>query len=441
LFTGGLRIYTNEVPGLQAYAQKVSASDIPSSLPGVVSALTVMDPRTGNVEAVVGGPDGTTAQFDDATQGERQPGSGFKLFTLIGALESGYNVNDSILAESPCAIQFPGVPYQFGYNLAHPMNNDPGDPNGPVSLVEATAMSINCAYLRLAHEVGLSKVVAVARDMGVSDPTLNPSNPSLVIGSEAVRPIEMTAAYATVADGGVYHAPVFVNHIVDRSGTVVYNGEGKGRRVFSAQIAAEALVALRATVQWGTGTAAALPNAEVAGKTGTTEHSVDAWFNGITPNLACSVWMGDPRGEVPMYIGGAEVFGASYPTQIWHDVAAYALSGSHYFQFPTPDYAGLPPVEYINSAALQRDDLIAHGWPPAAPTTTTRPSKHGSKLKPGSNAANATQGATAGSGASTGNAPVMPKNPPGPPQTAPPQQAMLPASPAPGALPRSHPHG
>lgn len=375
LFTGGLRIYTNEQPALQAYAQKVSVADIPSGLRGVVSALTVIDPRTGNVEAVVGGPNSTASQFDDAIQGERQPGSGFKLFTLIGALEEGYNVNDSILAASPCAIQFPGIPYQFGYTLAHPMHNDPGDPNGAVSLVQATAMSINCAYLRLAHEVGLAKVIDVARSMGLTDPTLNPSNPSLVIGSEAVRPIEMAAAYATVADDGIYHAPVFVNRVVDHSGTVIYNGETKGRRIFSAQVASEALVAFRATVQWGTGTAAALPNADVAGKTGTTEHSVDAWFNGVTPDFACSVWMGDPRGEVPMYLDGVEIFGASYPTQIWHDVARYALSNTPYKAFPAPDYSILPRQEYINSPSLERDDLIDHGWPPLAPTTTTTPAK------------------------------------------------------------------
>ena len=107
LFSGGLKIYTNEVPSLQSYAQKVSVADIPSSLPDVVSAFAVMDPRTGNVEALVGGPRPGTDQFDDATQGQRQPGSGFKLFTLIAALESGYNVYDSVLATSPCAVAVP----------------------------------------------------------------------------------------------------------------------------------------------------------------------------------------------------------------------------------------------------------------------------------------------------------------------------------------------
>jgi penicillin-binding protein 1A len=383
LFAGGLKIYTNDIPSLQAYAQEVSVRDIPSSLPDVVSAFAVLDPRTGNVEALVGGPHPGTDQFDDATQGQRQPGSGFKLFTLLAALEMGYNVYDSVLATSPCAVLFPGVPVANGYNLSRLMNNDPGDPNGVVSIVEATALSINCAFLRLAHEVGLSKVIDLARSMGLTDSTLNPMNPSLVIGSEAVKPLEMAAAYATVADGGIYHSPRFVNRVVDETGAVIYNGEGPGRRVFSAQVAAEALVALRAVVQYGTGTAAALSNADVAGKTGTTENSVDAWFNGITPTIASSVWLGDPKGEVPMYVNGVEVFGADYPTQIWHDVTQYALAHSSYIAFPTPDTYELPSVKYIYSASLEEDDLLSHDgvgatacvWDgevvPCATTTTT----------------------------------------------------------------------
>ena len=130
--------------------------------------------------------------------------------------------------------------------------------------------------------------------------------------------------------------------------------------MFSAQVADEALVALRAVVQYGTGTSAALSNADVAGKTGTTENSVDAWFNGITPTLASSVWLGDPRGEVPMYVNGVEVFGADYPTQIWHDVMQYALSHVPYSAFPTPDVYDLPPVKYIFSSSLEEDDLLSH---------------------------------------------------------------------------------
>lgn len=385
LFGGGLKIYTNEVPALQAFAQQAAVNGIPASLPGVVAAFDVEDPRTGNVEALVGGPTGTQGQFDDATQGLRQPGSGFKLFGLIAALEEGYNVNDTILGESPCAVVFPGNSY-YG---SHPMNNDPGDPNGVVSLVQATAESINCAYLRLAHEVSLEKLVAVAKSMGVSEP-LPTNEPSIVLGTVEVHPAEMTAAYATVADGGVYHPPTFISRVVDQSGNLIYNGETPGRRVFSALIASEALVALQATVQYGTGTGAAIPNTDVAGKTGTTELSDDAWFNGITPTFASSVWIGDPSKRFPMYIGGEEVYGASFPAQIWKTVAEYALRHTPYIAFPQPDYNLTPPVKYIISPGLERDDLFAHGYPPPVvtttvpPSTTTLPTKTGGNTPPAS---------------------------------------------------------
>jgi penicillin-binding protein 1A len=378
LFTGGLSIHTNEVPSLQKYAQQVAIDDIPSGLEHVVAAFAVVNPRNGNVEALIGGPG--TNQFDYATEGERQPGSGFKLFTLIGALEDNkYNVYDTVLADSPCAVRFPGVPLQDGYNAQHPMYNDRGDPNGVVTIVDATANSINCAFLRLAYEVGLPEVIDIAKGLGLSDSTLDPANPSLVIGSEAVRPIEMAAAYATVADGGIYHSPSFINKVTDH-GSVIYSDEAVGKRVFSPQVADEAIVALRATVQYGTGRAAALPNADVAGKTGTTENSWDAWFNGITPTLVSSVWIGDPSGEVPMYNvvvgpGGTvrreEVYGASYPTQIWHDVMAYALEDVPYSAFPGPDEALMPPVRYVDSPGLDQADLLSHNAAPVMTTTTT----------------------------------------------------------------------
>lgn len=404
LFGGGLKIYTNEIPSLQAYAQQTAVDGIPSSLPGVVAAFAVMDPKNGNVEALVGGPSGSEGQFDDATQGLRQPGSGFKLFALIAALEEGYNVNDTILGESPCAIVFPGNPY-YG---THPMNNDPGDPNGVVSLVQATADSINCAYLRLAYEVSLSKLVAVAKSMGVSE-DLPTNEPSIVLGTADVHPIEMTAAYATVADGGIYHTPTFINRIVDQSGNVIYDGETAGRRVFSPLVAQEALEALQATVQYGTGTAAALPNADVAGKTGTTELSDDAWFNGITPTFAASVWIGDPVQRYPMYIDGDEVYGASFPTQIWRAVAQYALRDTPDVSWPQPDYDLLPPIKYIISPGLEQDDLYDHGYPPPVvtttvprPSTTTKPASTSPKTPPPTNSVPSTP---------SGSAPTLSKHP------------------------------
>jgi penicillin-binding protein 1A len=244
--------------------------------------MVTIDPATGKVLAMVGGTgvNNTTpgSHFNIITQGTRQPGSGFKIFTLLAALEQGYSIYDTLLAKSPCAIDFP-----TDHDLVtHPARNDEGNGGGVVSLLNATAQSLNCAFIRLAHEVGLPSVINMAQRLGITADL--PQFPSIVIGSIAVHPIEMAAAYATVADDGVYHTPSFIDHIVDRSGATFYSGASPGHRVLSTQVAREATVALRAVVQSGTGTGAALYNRQVAGKTGTTNNNVDAWFNG--PHLA-----------------------------------------------------------------------------------------------------------------------------------------------------------
>jgi len=374
LFEGGLKIYTNLQPDLQSQAEQAVAEDTPPNSQGFQEATVTLDPSTGHVLAMVGGSGVNNSDFDIITQGTRQPGSGFKLFTLLAALQQGYSVYDTVDSESPCAINFPGDDSL----LYNPINNDAGPGGGAVTLVAATAHSINCAYIRLAHEVGLPNVISMAHQLGISE--YLPQYPSMVIGAIAVHPIEMAAAYAAVADGGVYHAPSFINHIVDRSGSVIYTGTNPGRRVVSTQVADEATIAFRAVVEYGTGTAAALYNRPVAGKTGTTTHSVDAWFNGFTPQMETTVWMGNVSAEVPMYINNyGEVYGASFPARTWHDFMEYALADLPLVDFTSPDYALLPSPRFITSPGLIEDDVLDHNQvavappPPASTTTTTTP--------------------------------------------------------------------
>ncbi len=178
-----------------------------------------------------------------------------------------------------------------------------------------------------------------------------PEFPSIVIGSVAVHPIEMAAAYAAVADDGVYHAPSFIDHIVDRSGTTIYNGDDPGHRVISSQVAREATVALQAVVQSGTGTGAALYNRPAAGKTGTTNNNVDAWFNGFTPQLETTVWMGNVAAEVPMLdVGGVgQVYGGTFPAHTWHDFMSQTLASAPVVPFTPPNYGALPAPKFITS--------------------------------------------------------------------------------------------
>jgi membrane peptidoglycan carboxypeptidase len=127
-------------------------------------------------------------------------------------------------------------------------------------------------------------------------------------------------------------------------------------------VAAEADVALRAVVTSGTGTAASLYNRPVAGKTGTTNNNVDAWFNGFTPQLETTVWMGNLQGEVPIIIRGSRVYGADYPAHTWHDYSAAVLADQPVLPLPQVTYSLMPPTKYITSRALVHDDVLDHNY-------------------------------------------------------------------------------
>lgn len=345
LFRGGLKIYTNLDPRLQDIAEQKVAAGVPANRQGFTAALASVEPSTGKVKAIVGGPGFDTYKYDLATQAYRQPGSGFKLFTLLAAYEAGDGPNDSVDGSSPCAIDFPGYSHDY---LKKPAHNSEGNASGAISVVSATANSVNCAFLRIAKDVGLQKVIDMAHRLGMTEKFL--AVPSIVIGSEGVTVLDMASAYATLGDDGVYHQPSFVDHIVDRTGATIYKNNPAGKRVLDPQISRLAVQTLRSVVQYGTGTAAALPDRPVIGKTGTTEQNTDAWFNGVTPQLATSIWMGDPKGRTPMYnVGGITVFGGTYPARIWHAYTEAALQGQPAIDFPGPDYSKIPGYKFIGS--------------------------------------------------------------------------------------------
>jgi membrane peptidoglycan carboxypeptidase len=194
------------------------------------------------------------------------------------------------------------------------------------------------------------------------------------IGSEEVRPIDMAGVYATFANDGVHHKPFLVDHILDRGGTLVFQGGDKGTQVMSPAKAHEELVALRAVVTGGTGVAAGLADRQAAGKTGTAERNDNAWFDGVTPQLTAVVWMGSPIGNIPMYsVGGVTgsgnyeyartVFGGTYPAMIWHEFMTKALAGQPAIDFPAADPNDLGTIYNISDPPGSSS--------PVAPTTTT----------------------------------------------------------------------
>lgn len=353
LFEGGLKIYTNLDTSIQSTAEQKSAADTPSNSQGFEQAEVTIDSGTGKVRALVGGAN--SSQYDIITQGTRQPGSGFKIFTLLAALEKSYNLNDTINGSSPCAIDFP-----TDHDLINaPAHNDEGPGGGVQTLLVATAQSTNCAYIRLAHEVGLSAVAEMAHRLGISENV--PLFPSIVIGSVAVHPLEMAAAYAAVSADGIYHRPTFIDHVLDRSGATIYTGVDPGHRVFSSQVARQATQAFTGVLVSGTAAGKGLSR-PAAGKTGTTENSDDAWFNGYTPGLETTVWMGAANGEKPMTnVGGlSSVFGGTFPATTWQDIMTGITANQPIQYFANPDGGG--PSKLIDSAQLQKDDHSAGSY-------------------------------------------------------------------------------
>jgi penicillin-binding protein 1A len=328
------------------------------------AALVAVDPGTGAVRAVVGGPDYGRSQFNTALSGTgRQPGSAFKPFTLVAALRNGYSPNDVVDGSTPCTIPNPlGTPDPWT-----PANFD-GEGFGPINLIDATSHSVNCAYARLALSVGLPAVTAAAHDLGITAPLA--TVPSTTLGTSTVTPLQMASAYATLAANGAYRTPHLVAEIDGPFGQALFTTQAVTRQSISADVAAATTQVLTHVITDGTGTAAALPGHPAAGKTGTSENYQDAWFVGYTPQLATAVWMGDPAGEVPMRgVGGINVVGGSYPARIWNTFMAGALASQPAIAFPTPASTP-PPVVLRQGQPRTAAPDQQHPSPPQTQTTT-----------------------------------------------------------------------
>ena len=370
LFRGGLQIYTTFDPNMQTEAEKARDNQLKGVDPQFTAAMAVLEPKSGAVRALVGGPGFQRYKFDLATQGVRQPGSTFKAFVLVAALEAGVRPDDIIDGTSPCTFPVKG---QKPYTVA-------GTSGGVAQISLQLQRSINCAFVRLGLIVGVNKVIDVAKRFGVDTSAMIPV-PSASIGTFEVSPLQMASAYGVLADGGVRHRPYFIDRIVDRDGTDLYRrAVDVGEQVVAPAIASTAVALMRNVITAGTGTRAALADRPVAGKTGTSEDYADAWFIGYTPDLVAAVWMGAPTGRVPMLKIGAfaTVTGGTYPALIWHDFMTAALAGSPVHDFGPAQPLGisrgprtlyLPGVQCVYTPPPPADTSTTVG--PAASTTTT----------------------------------------------------------------------
>ncbi|MBI4729056.1 MAG: penicillin-binding protein [Acidobacteria bacterium] len=316
LYRGGLRVRVALDVPMQRAAERAVASVL-DRRDDPEAALVAIDPASGAVRALVGSRDFARRPFDIATGGRRQPGSAFKPFVLAAALEEGIALESRWPAPAAATFRTASGPWR--------VRNYDGRDHGSPDLVEATALSINTVFARLILRVGPEAVAVVARAAGIGS-RLEPV-PSLALGTSVVSPIDLTGAYATFAARGMRAEPHLIES-VSSGARVLYRWEGRPERALDAQVAGGVTAALRAVVERGTGRRAALGR-PAAGKTGTTEDHVDAWFVGYTPDLVAGVWMGYPEGRRSMErVRGIAVTGGSFPARIWRAFMIEALRGA-----------------------------------------------------------------------------------------------------------------
>jgi penicillin-binding protein 1A len=319
VFGGGLRIKTTLDPELQAAAEEAVAGRLGAI--GPAASLVAIENKTGEVKAMIGGTDFDDTPFNLATNGHRQPGSAFKPFTLIAALQRGISP-DAVYASHEKSLPIPGQRDRFD------VSNYEDQYYGSASVRTATAVSDNSVFAELGLQVGTERIARVAHEMGIRTPIS--TNPAMTLGGleQGVTPLEMAYAYSTIANRGLKvsgtlapggSGPVAIQRV--EGAGIEDKNERRTERVFSPEIGETAHQILAGVVLNGTGEAAQIGEF-AAGKTGTTENYGDAWFVGFNDELTVAVWVGYPDKLVPMeteYLGGP-VAGGTYPAEIWQDL-------------------------------------------------------------------------------------------------------------------------
>ncbi len=296
VYRGGLRIYTAMDTDLQQYAEELysNPANFPKENKGgntVQSAMVVIDHATGEVKTVIGGRSYERKRgFNRATSAYRQPGSSIKPIAVYApALENGY-MPFYVLNDAP-------VSFKIGNTVWTPHNYD-GKYRGLIPMRTAVQWSINVYAVQMLDQVGIRKSFDFARSLGlqlVDSPGTNDLSLSpLSLGglTRGATPVQMTAAYAAFANGGVYSKPHFITRIVDAQGLEIYQYKPEDKRVMTEETAWLMSDMLQTVCNAGTGTNGRVPGVVTAGKTGTTEEHKDSWFCGFTPGYAAAVWMG-----------------------------------------------------------------------------------------------------------------------------------------------------
>jgi penicillin-binding protein 1A len=373
---GGLKVYTTIDPRLQRLARKAILDVLPYKT-DPAAAIVSVEPGTGAIRAMTAVVRTKGNQFNLAAQSGRQAGSTFKVLVLASAIEQGVDPDSTYYTSAPftcsrgewCNGEKPWVVHTYDNSYS-----------GTESLTRATLHSDNSVYAQLTLDVGPRYVWQMAHRLGIH---MQPDHPyaSIGLGPLAVSPLDMAAAYATFPAMGMYAKPMAITKVILPGGKVdTASGWGKPqtKRALSQGVAWKVNDVLQQNAQYGTGAGSGDGVHPNAGKTGTTENHADAWFDGYTRQLSTSVWMGYPKGEIPMLsVHGYAVAGATFPVPIWHEYMAGALWHHKVIDFPPPD-------KYPTWRGLTKGDYgyLGSYYTPTTTATTTTPTAPAPKIDP-----------------------------------------------------------
>jgi membrane peptidoglycan carboxypeptidase len=328
---GGLRVITTIDQQAQAsVVRAVDRAGPKSGTDGLRIGIASVEPQTGFILAMYGGPDYVTNQLNNATQARAQGGSTFKPYALAAAFENGINLDSVWNGNSPRTIS--------GYTLENEGNRS----YGRVTLLRSTEQSINTPFVDLTDTIGVSRVIAAAERAGLPPQTPGiEENLTFVLGTASPTPLEMASTYATFATRGVYHAPTMIREVQTSGEGVLYQAVTGGEERFAPVIMDNVNLALTSVVRNGTAARAQSLGRPSAGKTGTTDDNKSAWYVGYTPQMVAAVMMvkEDEDGN-PVSLSGTgglrQVFGSSFPLSMWLSYAQGYLDGKPVERFAEP---------------------------------------------------------------------------------------------------------
>ncbi len=350
--------------------KKQLAAFLLEQTPLVEGAVVSIEPYTGYVRALVGGYDFVEGGFNHAMEAKRQPGSSFKPFIYGAALENGFTPA-SILLDLPVIHD----KSEFEKKGWKPENYD-GRFLGPMRLRTALALSRNAVTVGLLEKIGLNKAIDFARRAGITSPISYDYTTAL--GSSAVTPLELTSAYATFASQGIRSDPVIIKSIIDGNGVELESYEPQPKEAIDRTTAYLVTSLLKSVVEEGTGRGAQVIGKPLAGKTGTTNNYIDAWFVGYAPSMVTGVWVGYDNSQASL---GNKETGARAALPIWINVMAKALEGK-----PAEDFTATDDIMFVKidpeSGLLAREgagevytDVFRRGTEPTQYADSVKKSK------------------------------------------------------------------